>query len=157
MAIELRTRLRRAGAGALAAAALTLTMSPADAAATPTAPATEATASASLQTVSTCWSGGKRLKHFAVKAGSRTVGYVNVYRYSGKSKCAQFIHAGAAKGKARYTTIRVVAGSLSLYNGGTTTQKSVGIKALGYTCITARGTINWSGKTRSRSVRACSS
>lgn len=141
-------------------AALTLTVPTVGVAAAPPAaatPTTTAAAGQTLQTVATCWSGGTRIKHLAVKAGSRTVGYVNVYRYSGKGKCAQFLHAGQSKGKSRYTTIRVVTSTLKAYSGGTTRTKSQGIRATGITCITARGTINWNGTTRSRSVRACTS
>lgn len=121
------------------------------------ASSTPAAARATLETVATCWGGGTRVRHSAVKAGSRTVGYVNVYRYSGRGKCAQFAHAGASKGRSRYTTILVKASGLEAESGGTTTTKSQGIRATGVTCITARGTIRWSGKTRSRTVRACTS
>lgn len=157
MAIEKRGRLRRAGIGMLAATALTLTVPATGGTAAAAAPADTTTAAATLQAVSSCWTGGKRIKHYAVKAGKYTAGYVNVYRYSGKSKCAQFFHAGGTKYKSAYTTIRVVGGGLSAYSGGTTTTKSQGIKSTGITCITARGTINWKGVTRSRSVRACTS
>lgn len=128
------------------------------AAAAPAADASNAAtaARATLQTISTC-RGGTKVRHKPVKAGDRTVGYVNVHRYAGKRKCAQFVHAGPSLGKWRNTSIDVWTSTLSTGSGGTTSHRSQGILATGISCINARGSIMWNGRKRVQTVRVCTS
>lgn len=115
-----------------------------------------AAAGQTLQTVATC-RGGTKVRHKPVRAGGRTVGYVNVHRYAGKRKCAQLVHAGRSLGKWRTTSIDVWTSTLSTGSSGTSSHRSPGILATGITCINARGTIWWNGKRRGQTVRVCTS
>ncbi|MBE1878681.1 hypothetical protein [Myceligenerans pegani] len=170
MITELRRRLGQGSVAMVAALALTMPATGTAVAATPTtAPATVANAIPaettmqaaaggwSIRTVDRCT--GTRIRHKPIKAGRTTVGWVNVYRGSGKRKCARVIHAGPTWGKARDTEVIVWHTAYGMASsGGTARYKSAGILARGIGCINVRGTIYWNGKTRGKEVhRVCTS
>jgi hypothetical protein len=160
MITKLRRRVGRGGVAMVAALALML---PAAGAATATAatavPASTSAAATqsawSMQTVNTCLSSNRiRHKPIKVRAGGRTIGWVNVVRGGGKIKCAQVVHAGPSWGKPRYTEIEVWNSRYgSAGTGSTASYWSSGIQSTGIRCINVRGSIDWKGRTRAVTIR----
>ncbi|MBO0608974.1 hypothetical protein [Myceligenerans salitolerans] len=164
MITELRRRVGRGGVAMLATLALTLpaagaataapsgatTSSESAALADVAAPAAES--AWSVRTVERC--DGNRIRHKAIKAGSHTIGWVNVFSEGGKKKCARVAHAGASWGKYRYTVIKVWNPNYGgVTDGSTVRYKSQAVRATGLRCVNVRGKIFWNGATRTSTLK----
>lgn len=159
MITGLRQRVARGGVamGLALALATPLAGTAAAASTAPAAPAPAAESATVIETVNRC--GGTRIRHKAIKAGTRTIGYVNVYRGDGRKKCVRTYHAGPSWGKYRYTVARLWNDNYgSGTTGATVRYKGPGIRSTGIRCVNVHGYLYWNGtKHGSRINNICTS
>nr|BFF19169.1 hypothetical protein GCM10025730_26900 [Promicromonospora thailandica] len=94
---------------------------------------------------------GTRIVKKAIKSGTHTVAWLNVYHDRGSGrKCAVTSHAGQSWGKWAYTKVDIwtkngssgVSGDYRYRTGPASIGGANGV------CVGARGTITWAGKAR---------
>jgi hypothetical protein len=99
---------------------------------------------------------GNRIVHKAIKAGGRTVGWLNVFHDRGSdTKCAVTAHSGLTWGKWAYTTVDIwtrngsvgVSGDYRYRTGPVSMGDADGV------CVGAKGGIKWGGQMRVATAR----
>ncbi|GHH68852.1 hypothetical protein [Promicromonospora soli] len=98
---------------------------------------------------------GNRIVHKPIKLNGYKIAWLNVfYNRSTGTKCAVTAHTGSTWGRWAYTQVRVWSSSSSSSVGGDyryrTGPASVG--GVRGVCVSARGSIDWRGQTRTTTV-----